>query len=377
MRSSYLSACLVVSLGLGCVSASAYEFKIDDFKVVRNGATMFDDPFSDGSPPPSAPNFVSNGQPAAYTLNASATLGPETGGKLTLLSSDGDVSPGVNKVLYQQARLNTNTDPASTSGLKQDTTFSVSGLWDLRSARFDAEDEAFAVRLTDGTAPNTGDDTLSLMVRRTGPQALVAEFVHNDTVAGTSTTLASLDLEQTHDQILLTLSRVTTASNTITASYSYVDAGVVGPSITLPASHDIFHGETFTRAAFFARAPYAYGVASGEVSRLTLGAHIRAAISSQGKAGNLYIAALVGTQLYFKQGSDWVFWPGTGPIPVYATRTALSPDETVSVVDGLDLTALSGTQVFAGYGETEADLLANSTYTLIYTVPCTVGCPWQ
>lgn len=67
----------------------AYTYSVDEFSVTRNGALIFDDPFSDGGPPPSAPNFV-GGIPATYGMLGS--LGPEAAGKLTLQSSSGAVN---------------------------------------------------------------------------------------------------------------------------------------------------------------------------------------------------------------------------------------------------------------------------------------------
>lgn len=45
-------------IALGCNTvANAYTFKIDNFRIIRNGNLFFEDTFSDGSPPPFAPTF--------------------------------------------------------------------------------------------------------------------------------------------------------------------------------------------------------------------------------------------------------------------------------------------------------------------------------
>src|SRR6185295_4597108 len=55
-----------------------YHYSIDNFSVVKNGTAIFNDPFGDNNPPPSAPNF-SNGSPGSYGIGV-ATL-TETGGR--------------------------------------------------------------------------------------------------------------------------------------------------------------------------------------------------------------------------------------------------------------------------------------------------------
>ena len=59
---------------LWSASSQALVVYIDEFKIVRNGKTIFTDSFSDGLAPPSAPNFNNAtitppfaGTPAGYT----------------------------------------------------------------------------------------------------------------------------------------------------------------------------------------------------------------------------------------------------------------------------------------------------------------------
>jgi len=116
-----LATSLVVSaLLMGMSPASAALFTIDNFKITRvNGNLVFQDTFSDGVPPPSAPNFT-NGNPGSYSVTGIA--GPESGGKLNLNTALGAPSeavgrPGQNRVI--DARLLTNIDPTNmTNGFK-------------------------------------------------------------------------------------------------------------------------------------------------------------------------------------------------------------------------------------------------------------------
>jgi len=81
----FMVIALTIVFGLPS-AAQAYNLRIAEFLVVKNGSTLFDDSFTDRNPPPSAPNYAT-GASASYSVNAGATVGPESGGKLTLNSA--------------------------------------------------------------------------------------------------------------------------------------------------------------------------------------------------------------------------------------------------------------------------------------------------
>ncbi len=111
-------------------AALAYNFRIDNFDIVKNGSTLFNDPFSDGNPPPNAPNFVSG---AAATYTVTGTSEPESGNKLQVNSSGGEVNQNFNEngfVLTVRAQLNTSITGRATR-LNSNSTFAVTGLFDL------------------------------------------------------------------------------------------------------------------------------------------------------------------------------------------------------------------------------------------------------
>src|SRR6476661_3937949 len=83
---------------LAAAAASCWPFtsqaatvSIDDFQISRNGGLFFRDTFSDGLPPPSAPDFAS-GTLATYNVFGTIPGTAESGGFLTLNTANGDVS---------------------------------------------------------------------------------------------------------------------------------------------------------------------------------------------------------------------------------------------------------------------------------------------
>ena len=112
-------------------------------------------------------------------------------------------------------------------------------------------------------------------------------------------------------------------------------------------------------------APYGAQV-SGPLASQTITAHIQPAAGDVGKAGNYYLAALVGTRLYFYDGHAWIAY-GDGPLPVYL-RGQLEA-ASLPVVVNTDLRGLGGTRIFAGYGTSDADLIGNGKYAQIYAIP--------
>jgi uncharacterized protein (DUF1501 family) len=82
---------------------------------------------------------------------------------------------------------------------------------------------------------------------------------------------------------------------------------------------------------------------------------------------SVYVAAIVGATLYLKSPSGWKPYSG-GPVPVAATMTASSSMRiNVANLANVDNTALSGVQIWLGYGTTEADMLSGK-YSLVGAV---------
>ncbi len=248
---------LGVVLGLS-PPAQASPFFIDQFTVVKNGTTLFTDPFDNGIPPPNAPNFTGGG-PASYFV--SGTLN-ESSGKVRLDTLGAAVTTppvpaafgGAQNIFIELAQLNTNIDPGNlTLGLKSNATFSVTGVFDL--ALPTANYEVYGIRLFDPVGPTSFNDLLPLVVRRGGDGLVRIEFNRIDASLGVFTQIDNVLLDPAHDQIALTLTRADVGNNAITASFRYLDGGVPGPVTTFATTGNIFNGENFTTAAFFFASP--------------------------------------------------------------------------------------------------------------------------
>jgi hypothetical protein len=242
---------MLLALGVTGSAHAAYLFSIDNFSVAKTGTTIFNDPFSDGVPPPSAPNF-SNGAPASYTTFG--TFGPETaGGKLMLNSADSTLRLSAigENVRGQWATLNTSAQSGSTAGLRSADNLLVTGLFDLGLPS--TPGQAYGIRFTDGP---TGNDHAVLWVVRTLADNLAIQFRKSDFAAHTSALIAGTLLSTGHDQIALYLSHPAGDAHLVSAGYQYVDGGSgIGSINWFGNTTSIFNGEDWTRAQFFAREP--------------------------------------------------------------------------------------------------------------------------
>jgi hypothetical protein len=229
------------------ITADAALVQIDAFTIIKNGNTIFQDAFSNGSPPPDQ-----GGYSQSYTVRG-GPLGPESNGNLVADNGEAVIRPDAGNMRRQGARVNTNIDQFNLqNGLKIDDTFEVSGLFDITQVT--RIRERYGIRLVDGGSSQL-DDSIGVSVMRTAPSLLEVVLHRHDRDAFTFTDLASFTLETNHDQILMSLSRLSTANNEITATFSYLDAGSVVSTTTFGTTATIFNGENFTRAQFMYLAP--------------------------------------------------------------------------------------------------------------------------
>lgn len=301
---SLLVGAVTTLLSVSTASAGVITM-LDEFSVVLNSSPLFIDSFDDGSPPPSAPDFVGGGAASYLTFGSIST---ESGGKLELNSDDGadSFTPAETPSKIQIARLLTPTNPVSPRTLGTDDTFSVSSVFDLTLPG--APTEAYGVQLSDRTQPQgPGDptnDVVRLDVQRSATNNEVRIILKSlDFVQDTTTVLGSIpiDLTGNPDQIRLTLAKSNSAVNAITASFTYLKNGSEISTTTFGNTDTIFTGEGFTRGGF--RAFHLPTVPEPALAaKLTAGSPVTLAqvVDTQGTAFNLafdYLFATITGQL--------------------------------------------------------------------------------
>jgi hypothetical protein len=235
--------------------ASATTFLLDNFTVDLNGATLFEDTFTDGVPPPDAPDFLF---PATNTAVNYSTLGTmfESDGKVVLDPiNNGEYTTNVfnQQVAVVRGRLPTPIDDTAQRNLGPTDTFTVSGIYDLINPG--SQTEQYRIRLTD-LDPNRpreeSNDFLFITVQRKSDNQVYIRFAKGDFTDNTSTVYGEIpiDLSGNPDQIRLSLAKLSGASNEITASFAYIKDGVELSTQTFTQTAAIFNGENFTRADF-------------------------------------------------------------------------------------------------------------------------------
>jgi hypothetical protein len=218
--------------------AHAYLVRLDTFSVTgASGVSTvnFNDPFSDGIPPPSGPNG-----PNTYLTAGVNPLGTETGGKLILDGSDSQPSAvfGFN---FETAILAT--------ALSSGSAISVRGIFDLLAPAIPTE--GYSIRLSDQFGGSLGNDDVRLGVFRALDGDVSVLLIEVNQMAGTFFVRASHDLTPTelaNAQIELGLD--VSAAGVTTGLY-----GFGGPLTALGTTIQIYDGETFTRAGLVVSTP--------------------------------------------------------------------------------------------------------------------------
>lgn len=275
---------LIATLGLALLTSSAhavmptdYSFQLDRFFVFKNidpaalgtpaalmaTTPLFKDDFDNGYVPadPLDTHTFSNGNAASYSATyvvANLIGTEEVGGKLSLSSSD--MANNGFGTFRTNVNLNTNTSdlPADADkGLKVgDTNFFVAGVWDLTNPANNLNGMgSYGVRFNDSFGGVTGNDVVSLSVQGREDGQAVVSFLHFNNVTGTSDLLERQVLDTSHQQIALGLGYMDLdglGTMGVGAGYFYIDGTTPSDFHTMSATTEIFHGETWTRAAFFA-----------------------------------------------------------------------------------------------------------------------------
>lgn len=241
---------------------ASYSINMYDFNLTKGTGVIFDDTFSDGAAPPSAPNFT-NGSSASYGTTGGFV---EPAGGPLLLDSENAVNSGISAsgVLFagSHATLKSNIDPSNLSvGLKQGGSFSVNGLFDLFQPTVPREH--YGIRLTDhvGSGPQAqpGNDIVDLQVGLSAGGTFRVALNQLDFASPSATTLDTVALTAGLlagvDRIALHL--VVDASNptTVGASFDLLSGSTILNTIALSATGSIFSDENWTRGEFYAQTP--------------------------------------------------------------------------------------------------------------------------
>lgn len=247
----------IIAFAAAAGPAAAYLVSIDNFTVTKNGATVLDDGFNGGYVPPSGPSGTTD-----YFTHGTFTGGSGVA-TMTTATGSSNIFGGTNFIRHN-ATVITNIQPlsVSTKGLKSDDVLSVSGLFDLSIPT--ATRESYGVYFSDNQPGNTGNDQLEMRLVMTRVGDLRLQFQRVNFVTQTTSGIQSVLLANavgaaalsdiTNDQLLLQLNKSSATSSAITASFQYFDTdnntSIAG---SFANTANIFNGEDWTRAGFFAR----------------------------------------------------------------------------------------------------------------------------
>lgn len=105
---------------------------------------------------------------------------------------------------------------------------------------------------------------------------------------------------------------------------------------------------------------------SGPITRTTITGTISVADPHVGQTGAIYVVAQVNGQFFAYDGSSWLLWDG---VTFAAYTQGPLQNTTLDVVRDADLSGLPGTLLYLGYGLSQAEMLAQTRYALVYSVP--------
>ncbi len=253
MKKQIVFALVALTINFCAGQVHAITAGIDSFTITRDGSAFFADDFTDGNPPPSAPNFASGGS-ASYSVVGTLPAGSESGGVLQLNSANGALTANAPETprLFVGVLLLSGTT-SGTNILGVNNTLNETAIFNL-TIPAPGPFSAYGIRLTDAVSGTT-HQLLQLFVetnQNTGLQDI--HYVLQDFDANTITLLGNDPLAPPvgTDQILLNLSRPSSSNDDVFASYQYLQSGSVIGGNTFATPGQVFQGEDFVRGQFFA-----------------------------------------------------------------------------------------------------------------------------
>jgi VCBS repeat-containing protein len=234
--------------------APDYSVAIDQFTVVNNGSTEFNDTFASSTPP----DYTGTTTAAQYGVTSGATV---------VNSNHQDILEGSHAAVTSASAtdpflgqfVTLKTESATTAQeLVQGTAFTVSAMFSLS---LPAEDRnSYGIQLSDSSGAGTNDDIVRLQVFRTTGGVDEVTLNQINGVTGANTTLQSMTLSpsQSDDQIELQLAYNPANGNStnVTASFELLESnGTVDSTQTFTDTGSIFDTVDWTQPQFFAQAP--------------------------------------------------------------------------------------------------------------------------
>ena len=230
-----------------------FSYAVDNLSIVKNGTQIYSNNFAVA--PPASPTILANGTPTPIVFITQGSTWSESGGKAVASSTGVALNPNVPPgppgspcSTFDIAVLNTNTDPASTMGLKQGADFTVSSTFDLVTP----PTGSYGMELTDGTSTHPIDQLERLLVQRVSGNAVVELIQANLDNQNTQTVLASYTLTAAdlagNNQIEFQFAHAANAT-AVTGTFELIDNGTVTSTTTFSPAASIFtNGVDWTRA---------------------------------------------------------------------------------------------------------------------------------
>jgi hypothetical protein len=240
------------------IDAAAFVVNFDEFAVVRDGTTIFDDSFNrnmtlsggPGTPLPSGTTF-SDGTPANYFVQGTIPLTTANNGQAQLNTANGNfivqpVPPNLVPLIQNvNFSLQTGMNPTGPRTLTPANTFSATGLFDFVVPPVVLGTYQFY--LTNNTA--IPGRFLHVRVRRLDT-GTVLQLQWGDNVSGQSTIISQVALtpaELAEPQLELEISHDIANSDVLTASYAFGSSntlasfnGTLTPLGSTDSSTDVF-----------------------------------------------------------------------------------------------------------------------------------------
>jgi hypothetical protein len=240
-----------------------FSYAVDNLSITKNGTPIYNNNFSQ-APITSPPD---NGTPIVFITQGSTWT--EGSGKAIASSAGVAANPNISGSVFDLALLNTNTDPTSDNGLKEDADFTVSSTFDLVAPATGS----YGMELTDGTSTHGVDQLVRVIVTKDHGNTVV-ELVQRNLTASpqTSNILGEVVLTPAElasdNQISFQL---THAANTqqVAGTFELLHNGVVDTgvgTVTLGTSPIFTDGVDWTRVdvGAFTSTGVGLNVASGQ-----------------------------------------------------------------------------------------------------------------